>query len=295
MNNYRGAYTAIVTPFTQSGAVDEEALRALVEAQIAGGIDGIVPCGTTGESPTLSHEEHNHVVELTVKFVAGRCKVIAGTGSNSTAEAIELTREAQRAGADASPQVAPYYNKPTQEGLYQHFRAIAEQGGLPIIIYDIPGRTGVGVSIDTITRLRRDLPERVIGLKEATGTTDRISQLRALVGDDFAILSGDDSLTLPMMSVGADGGISVASNPLPREVSDMVHAALEGNFARARELHTQLAPAFKDLFIETNPIPIKAALAMAGRIQETYRLPLSPMAAANRARLEATLRKGGFL
>jgi len=295
MNNYRGAYTAIVTPFTQNGAVDEEALRALIEAQIAGGIDGIVPCGTTGESPTLSHEEHNHVVELTVKFVAGRCKVIAGTGSNSTAEAIELTQEAQRAGADASLQVAPYYNKPTQEGLYQHFRAVAEQGGLPILIYDIPGRTGVGVSIDTITRLRRDLPERVIGLKEATGTTDRISQLRALVGDDFAILSGDDSLTLPMMSVGADGVISVASNLLPREVSDMVHAALDADFVQARELHMRLAPAFKDLFIETNPIPIKAAMAMAGRIQETYRLPLSPMAAANRARLEETLRKGGFL
>ena len=292
---YRGAYTAIVTPFAADGTIDEEALRALIEAQIEGGIDGIVPVGTTGESPTLSHEEHNRVVELTVQFVNGRCKVIAGTGSNSTDEAIQLTQEAKRAGADATLQVVPYYNKPTQEGLYQHFRAIAEQGGLPVIIYDIPGRTGVGIAIDTIVRLRRDLPAGIVGLKEATGTTERISPLRALLGDDFSILSGDDSLTLPMMSVGADGVISVASNILPRQVRDMVHAALEGDFAKARELHASLSPVFKDLFIETNPIPVKAALAMAGLIQETYRLPLTPMSAANRTRLEATLRKFGYL
>ena len=292
---YRGAYTAIITPFATDGTIDEEALRALIEAQIEGGIDGIVPVGTTGESPTLSHEEHNRVVELTVQFVNGRCKVIAGTGSNSTDEAIQLTQEAKRAGADATLQVVPYYNKPTQEGLYQHFRAIAEQGGLPVIIYDIPGRTGVSVAIDTIVRLRRDLPAGIVGLKEATGTTERISTLRALLGNDFSILSGDDSLTLPMMSVGADGVISVASNILPRQVRDMVHAALDGNFVRARELHASLSPVFKDLFIETNPIPVKAALAMAGRIQETYRLPLTPMNAANRARLEATLRTFGFL
>ena len=292
---YRGAYTAIVTPFAVDGTIDEAALQALIEAQIEGGIDGLVPVGTTGESPTLSHEEHNRVVELTVKFVNGRCKVIAGTGSNSTDEAIQLTQEAKRAGADATLQVVPYYNKPTQEGLYQHFRAVAEQGGLPVIIYDIPGRTGVGVSIDTIVRLRRDLPAGIVGLKEATGTTERISPLRALLGNDFSILSGDDSLTLPMMSVGADGVISVASNILPRQVRDMVHAALDGNFAGARELHVSLSPVFKDLFIETNPIPVKAALAMAGRVQEIYRLPLTPMSAANRARLEQTLRTFGFL
>lgn len=292
---YRGAYTAIVTPFAADGTIDEAALRALIEAQIEGGIDGIVPVGTTGESPTLSHEEHNRVVELTVKFVNGRCKVIAGTGSNSTDEAIQLTQEAKRAGADATLQVAPYYNKPTQEGLYQHFRAIAEQGGLPVIIYDIPGRTGVSVSIDTLVRLHNDLPQGIVGLKEATGTTDRISTLRALLGNDFSILSGDDSLTLPMMSVGADGVISVASNILPRQVRDMVHAALEGNFGQAREIHASLSPVFKDLFIETNPIPVKAALAMAGRIQETYRPPLTPMGAANRARLEQTLRTFGYL
>ena len=291
----RGAYTAIVTPFTADGVVDEEALRTLVEAQIVGGIDGIVPCGTTGESPTLSHEEHIHVIELVVQFVNGRCAVIAGTGSNSTQEAIELTQEAKRVGANASLQVSPYYNKPTQEGLYQHFRKIAEEGGLPIIIYDIPGRCGVGVAIDTLVRLRNDLPQQVIGLKEATGTTERIATLRALLGKDFSILSGDDSLTLPMMSLGADGVISVASNIVPREVRDMVHAALDGDFSRAREVNARLTPVFKDLFIETNPIPVKAALAMAGRIQETYRLPMTRMGEQNRARLEATLRKVGFL
>ncbi|OGG53167.1 4-hydroxy-tetrahydrodipicolinate synthase [Candidatus Kaiserbacteria bacterium RIFCSPLOWO2_12_FULL_53_8] len=293
--NYRGAYTALVTPFTTTGEVDEETLRTLVEAQIEGGIDGIVPCGTTGESPTLSHEEHNRVVELVVKFVNGRCKVIAGTGSNSTDEAIQLTREAEAAGASASLQVVPYYNKPTQEGLYQHFRAIAEQGGLPIIIYDIPGRTGVGIALETIVRLRTDLPQSIIGVKEATGTTERIAPLRARLGDEFSILSGDDSLTLPMMSLGADGVISVASNVVPREVREMVHTALDGNFAEARAMNARLAPIFKDLFIETNPIPVKAALAMGGRLQEIYRLPLTPMAVANRARLEETLRKVGYL
>ena len=291
---YRGAYTAIVTPFIADGAVDEAALRALVEAQVEGGINGLVPCGTTGESPTLSHEEHIRVVELVVQFANGRVPVIAGTGSNSTDEAVELTREAKEAGASASLQVVPYYNKPTQEGLYQHFRRIAEEGGLPIIVYDIPGRTGVGVAIDTLARLRRDIPERVIGLKEATGTTERIAQLRSLLGSDFAILSGDDSLTLPMMSLGADGVISVASNIVPREVREMVHAALGGDFAQARELNARLAPLFKDLFIETNPIPVKAALAMMGRIQETYRLPLVPMAAASRAKLQQTLTAFGL-
>ena len=291
---YRGAYTAIVTPFIADGAVDEAALRALVEAQVEGGINGLVPCGTTGESPTLSHEEHIRVVELVVQFANGRVPVIAGTGSNSTDEAVELTRETQAVGAEASLQVSPYYNKPTQEGLYRHFRRIAEEGGLPIIVYDIPGRTGVGVAIDTLARLRRDIPERVIGLKEATGTTERIAQLRSLLGSDFAILSGDDSLTLPMMSLGADGVISVASNIVPREVREMVHAALGGDFAQARELNARLAPLFKDLFIETNPIPVKAALAMMGRIQETYRLPLVPMAAASRAKLQQTLTAFGL-
>jgi len=292
---FTGAYTAIVTPFTKSGTVDEPRLRDLVEFQIAHGIDGLVPCGTTGESPTLSHEEHNRVIELTVAFAAKRCKIIAGTGSNCTDEAITLTKHAKDAGADASLQVSPYYNKPTQAGLYAHFRAIAESAGLPIIIYNIPGRCGVDVANDTIARLRRDLPQLVVGLKEATGSVDRVSQIRALVDKDFSILSGDDSLTLPMMAVGAAGVISVASNIVPREVSDMVHAAQQGDFAKAGQLHAKLFPLFKDLFIETNPIPIKAALAMAGRIEETYRLPLVPMAEQNRNQLRKTLTALGLI
>jgi 4-hydroxy-tetrahydrodipicolinate synthase len=286
---FSGAYTALVTPFTKSGAVDEARLRGLVETQIRNGIDGLVPCGTTGESPTLTHEEHNHVIELVVKFAARRCKVIAGTGSNSTDEAIFMTQHAKKVGADATLQVAPYYNKPTQAGLYQHFRTIAEEGGLPVIIYNIPGRTGVDVSNDTMAKLHRDLPDKIVGLKEATGNVDRVSQMRTLVGREFCIVSGDDSLTLPMMSVGAAGVISVASNVIPKEVTDMVHAALKGDFERAGRIHTKLFPLFKDLFIETNPIPVKAALAMMGQIEEKYRLPLVPMNESNKSQLKKTL------
>ena len=287
---FTGTYTALVTPFTKSGAVDEVRLRELVETQISSGVDGIVPCGTTGESPTLSHEEHDHVIALAVKFAAKRCKVIAGTGSNATDEAIALTRHAAKTGADASLQVVPYYNKPTQAGLYAHFRAIAEAvPELPMILYNIPGRCGVDMANDTIVRLRRDLPKQVVGLKEATGQVDRVSPIRALVDKDFAILSGDDSLTLPMMSVGAVGVISVASNIVPREVTELTHAVLEGDFVSAARIHAKLLPLFKDLFIETNPVPIKAALAMAGQIEETYRLPLVPMAENNRAQLKKTL------
>jgi 4-hydroxy-tetrahydrodipicolinate synthase len=286
---FTGTYTALVTPFTKDGKVDEPRLRHLVEQQIAAGVDGLSPCGTTGESPTLDHEEHNHVIELVVKFVAKRCKVIAGTGSNSTDEAVFMTQHAKKAGADASLQVAPYYNKPTQAGLYAHFRAIAEQADMPLILYNVPGRCAVDISNDTIARLRRDLPRHIVGLKEATGVVDRVSQLRGLVDCEFCILSGDDSLTLPMMSVGAVGVISVASNILPREVTEMTHAALKGDFERAGRIHAKFFPIFKDLFIETNPIPVKAAMAMMGLIEEAYRLPLVPMSDANRAQLKKTL------
>jgi len=286
---FTGAYTAIVTPFTKNGKVDEPRLRDLVEFQIDGGVDGIVPCGTTGESPTLDHAEHEHVVELTVKFVAKRCKVIAGTGSNSTDEAIVMTKHAKEAGADASLQVAPYYNKPTQAGLYAHFRAIAEASELPMILYNIPGRCGVDIANDTMARLRRDLPKLVVGLKEATGNVDRVSQMRQLVDKDFSILSGDDSLTLPMMAVGAVGVISVASNVIPREVTELTHAVLKGDFVKAGQIHSKVFPLLKDLFIETNPTPVKAALAMMGKIEETYRLPLVPMADNNKAQLRKTL------
>jgi 4-hydroxy-tetrahydrodipicolinate synthase len=286
---FTGTYTALITPFTKDGKIDEPRLRQLVEQQIAAGIDGLVPCGTTGESPTLDHEEHNHVIELVVKFAAKRCAVIAGTGSNSTVEAVFMTQYAKKVGADASLQVAPYYNKPTQAGLYAHFRAIAEQADIPLILYNIPGRCGVDIANDTIARLRRDLPKHIVGLKEATGVVDRVSQLRTLVDRDFCILSGDDSLTLPMMSVGAVGVISVVSNMLPRELTEMTHAALKGDFERAGRIHTKLFPLFKDLFIETNPTPLKAAMAMMGLCEETYRLPLVPMSDVNRAQLRKTL------
>jgi 4-hydroxy-tetrahydrodipicolinate synthase len=286
---FTGCYTALVTPFTKNGAVDEARLKDLVEAQIAGGVDGLVPCGTTGESPTLSHEEHNRVIELVVKFAAGRCKIIAGTGSNSTDEAIQMTAHAKKAGADASLQVAPYYNKPTQAGLYAHFRAIAEACDIPLILYNIPGRCGVDIANETMAHLRRDLPKHIVGLKEATGNVDRVSQMRALVDREFSILSGDDSLTLAMMAIGAQGVISVASNVVPREVTDLTHAALKGDYKRAGQIHAKLFPLFKDLFIETNPVPVKAALALAGKIEETYRLPLVPMAENNKAQLKKTL------
>jgi 4-hydroxy-tetrahydrodipicolinate synthase len=292
---FTGTHTALVTPFTTDGKVDEPRLRQIVEQQIAAGIDGLVPCGTTGESPTLSHEEHNHVIALVVKFAAKRCKVIAGTGSNSTDEAIFMTQNAKKVGADASLQVAPYYNKPSQAGLYAHFRAIAEAVEIPLILYNIPGRCGVDISNDTMARLRRDLPQYIVGLKEATGVVDRVSQLRGMVDREFCILSGDDSLTLPMMSVGAVGVISVVSNVIPRELTEMTHAALKGDFERAGRIHAKLFPLFKDLFIETNPVPVKAAMAMMGLIEETYRLPLVPLADANRVQLKKTLQALGLV
>jgi 4-hydroxy-tetrahydrodipicolinate synthase len=292
---FTGTYTALVTPFTKAGAIDEPRLRQVVEQQIAAGIDGLVPCGTTGESPTLDHEEHNHVIELVVKFAAKRCKVIAGTGSNSTAEAIFMTQHAKKVGADASLQVAPYYNKPSQAGLYAHFSEIAKRTQIPLVLYNIPGRCGVDISNETIARLRADLSQWIVGLKEATGIIDRVSQLRGMVDREFCILSGDDSLTLPMMSVGAVGVVSVVSNAIPREVTEMTHAALKGDFERAGRIHAKLFPIFKDLFLETNPVPIKAAMAMMGLIEESYRLPLVPMSDANRAQLKKTLQALGLV
>jgi 4-hydroxy-tetrahydrodipicolinate synthase len=284
---FAGTYTAIVTPF-KSGGVDETALNRLIQLQIRGGVDGIVPVGTTGESPTVDIEEHIRVIELSVKFSRGKIKVIAGTGANSTSEAIHLTREAEKVGADGSLQVAPYYNKPTQEGLFQHFRAIARATKLPIVLYSIPGRCGVEIGVETVRRLAREC-KNIIGIKEAGGSADRVSALRAALGPKFTILSGDDSLTLPFMAVSAQGVISVASNVVPREVAQMVDAFTRGQIRKASQLHAELYPLFKDLFIETNPVPVKAALAMMGLIAEEYRLPLVPMNAANRAKLKATL------
>ena len=288
---FTGTYTAIVTPF-HAGEVDEAALKNLIQLQIKGGVDGIVPVGTTGESPTLDYDEHIQVIESAVKFAAGKTKVLAGTGANSTTEAIYLTKAAEDAGADGSLQVAPYYNKPTQEGLYQHFAVVAKSTRLPIILYSIPGRCGVEIGVDTTRRLARDF-KNIVGIKEAGGTPERVSQLRATLGPQFTILSGDDSLTLPFMAVGAQGVISVASNIVPREVVAMVNAFSEGKLAAAQKIHHRLYPLFKDLFIETNPVPVKAALAMLGQIAEEYRLPLVPMNAANRAQLRSTMKACG--
>jgi len=285
---FRGTYTAIVTPF-RDGALDEPAFTRLIEWQIESGITGIVPVGTTGESPTLDHAEHTRVIELTVQTARGRCKVIGGTGSNSTDEAISLTTEAEKAGADAALLVAPYYNKPTQEGLFRHYQAIAARTKLPIILYSIPGRCGVEIGVDTVVRLARECPN-IVSIKEAGGSVDRVSQLRAALPAGFTILSGDDSLTLAFMSVGAEGVISVASNIIPREVVQMVQAFTEGRAAEARELHARFYALFRDLFIETSPIPIKTALGLAGRISAEFRLPLCEMTPANAAKLLATLR-----
>jgi 4-hydroxy-tetrahydrodipicolinate synthase len=288
---FTGTYTAIVTPFRQ-GQIDEPALKRLIALQVRGGVEGIVPVGTTGESPTLDYDEHLRVIELSVKFAAGRVQVMAGTGGNSTKEAIYLTQHAEKLGADGSLQVAPYYNKPTQEGVYQHFRAVARATRLPLVLYSIPGRCGIEIAVDTVKRLAADC-RNIVGIKEAGGNADRVSQLRAALGPKFTILSGDDSLTLPFMSVGAQGVVSVASNVIPREVANMVRAFAAGRPAAALKLHAKLYPLFKDLFIESNPAPVKAALAMQGLIAEELRLPLVPISQQNRAVLRATLKACG--
>ena len=290
---FTGTYTAIVTPF-KNGALDGAALKRLINLQIKAGVDGIVPVGTTGESPTVDYEEHLDIIALTVKLAAHKVKVLAGTGGNSTSEAVYLTREAEKIGADGSLQVAPYYNKPSQEGLFQHFRAIARETKLPIVLYSIPGRCGIEIGVETVRRLAAEC-KNIIGIKEAGGSCDRVSQLRVALGPKFTILSGDDSLTLPFMAVGAQGVISVASNVIPREVSRMVSAFARGDAKQASQLHAKFYPVFKDLFLETNPVPVKAALAMMGLIAEEYRLPLVKMSDANRARLKATLKACGLL
>ena len=290
---FTGTYTAIVTPF-KDGRLDEAAFERLVNAQIDGGVEGVVPVGTTGESPTVDYEEHIHIIALAVKFAAGRIKVIAGTGGNSTKEAVYLTQEAEKTGADGSLQVAPYYNKPSPEGLFQHFREVAAHTRLPLVLYSIPGRCGVEIGVETVKRLAQEC-QNIVGLKEAGGNPDRVSQLRAVLPPRFDILSGDDGLTLSFMAVGAQEVISVASNVIPRQVVQMVRAFAAGQPKAALELHQKYYPLFKDLFIETNPVPVKAALAMLGQIQEEYRLPLVPLSPKNRQTLQATLIACGLL
>jgi 4-hydroxy-tetrahydrodipicolinate synthase len=290
---FTGTYTAIVTPF-RDGKIDDPAFERLVEFQIKGGVDGIVPAGTTGESSTLGFQENIDIIARAVKFARGKIKIIAGTGANSTAEAIYLTRAAEEAGADASLQVAPYYNRPTQEGLYQHFKAVARATNLPIVLYNIPGRCGVEIAIDTVKRLK-DSCKNIVAIKESAGSCDRVSQLRAALEREFVVLSGDDSLTLAFMAVGAQGVISVASNIIPREISQMVKLFRSGKAAAALRIHEKFYPLIKDLFIETNPIPVKAAMAMMRLISEEYRLPLVSMHSAHRNTLHATMKRCGIL
>jgi 4-hydroxy-tetrahydrodipicolinate synthase len=290
---FQGSIVALVTPF-RGGKVDEAKLRELVEMHVAQGTDGIVPCGTTGESPTLSHDEHKRVVEIVIEAARGRLSVIAGTGSNATAEAIDLTAHAKKAGATGALVVNPYYNRPTQEGLYRHFRAVAEAVDIPILVYNIAGRTAVNVETDTMVRLAKDCPN-IVGVKEASGSLDQMTQVILACGPDFSVLSGDDNITLPLMSVGGRGVISVIANIVPRETAEMTHAALAGDWKLARELHLKLFPLARAMFIETNPIPVKEAMGMMGVLEPKFRLPMCPMGGANRERLRAVLVQHGLI
>ena len=289
---FRGAITALVTPF-RNGRLDEEAYRELIDWQIRQGVDGIVPCGTTGESATLSHEEHNRVIDIAVDEARGRVPVIAGTGSNSTAEAIRLTRHAKEAGADGALLITPYYNKPTQEGLYQHYRRVAEETKFPLILYNVPSRTGVNLLPETVARLA-GIPD-VVGIKEATGDLRQVSEVLEKCGDRISVLSGDDFTVLPLLCLGGRGVISVVSNVAPADMAGMVRAFNDGDLAGARELHFRLMPLARAMFLETNPVPVKTALALMGRIALEVRLPLYEMTPENRARLEGVLRSYGLL
>jgi 4-hydroxy-tetrahydrodipicolinate synthase len=283
---FTGVITALVTPL-RNGGLDEEALRKLVDEQIAAGIDGLVPVGTTGESPTLDHEEHLRVIKIVVEQARKRVPVIAGTGGNSTREAIELSREAKSLGADGMLQVTPYYNKPTQDGLYRHFKAIVEAAPLPTVLYNVPGRTACDLLPDTVARLC-EIPQ-IVAIKEATGNLQRASQILTKVGDRLIVLSGDDATAFPLFAVGARGVISVVSNVAPAEFSAMWDAFAAGKWIEARNLHNRLFPLLEGLFVETNPIPVKAALAMMGRIADEIRPPLYPLAGANREKVRKIL------
>jgi 4-hydroxy-tetrahydrodipicolinate synthase len=291
----RGCATALVTPFTSSGAVDEQRLRSLVERQIAGGVKLLVPCGTTGESVTMSGEEDRRVIGITLEASRGRARVIAGTGSNSTASAIEYSLSARSIGADAVLVVAPYYNKPTQEGLYAHFRAVAEAvGDLPVVLYNVPGRTACNLAAATSLRLAREV-ENISAVKEASGDLSQIMAILRGRPSDFYVLSGDDAMTMAMIALGADGLISVASNEAPDLMSRMVELALEGEWAQARELHYRLLPLMEVNFIESSPGPVKAALAMMNLVEENFRLPLVPISEKSRERVREVLVELGLL
>src|SRR6266478_3677185 len=286
---FRGTFTALVTPF-RDGAIDTSAFEKLIEAQIAAGITGIVAVGTTGESPTLSLEEREQLIRLSVTTANKRCQVLAGTGSNATHHAVRDTKTAEKLGVDAALLVAPYYNKPSQEGLFRHFKAIAEAASLPIMLYNIPGRCGVDIISDTVARLAKEC-RNIVSIKEASGSVERVGELRRRLPDAFTILSGDDSLTLPFMAVGAVGVVSVAANLFPSEVCGLARACESGDLKSAEKSHRKLLPLFKDLFIEPNPVPVKTALGWRGAMLGEVRLPLCEMTAANQAHLRKTLQE----
>jgi 4-hydroxy-tetrahydrodipicolinate synthase len=289
---FKGSMVAIVTPF-KNGKVDEKALGELIEFHIKSGTDVIVPCGTTGESATLSHEEHHRVVELTVKTVNKRVPVVAGAGSNSTSETVELANYAKKAGADGALLITPYYNKPTQEGLYQHFKKVAESVDIPIVLYNVPGRTSVNMLPATVARLRAI--KNIVGIKEATGDMKQASELIRLCGKDFDVISGDDFTTLPLLHLGGVGAISVTANVAPADAAGMFDAFFAGNMGEALRLHYKMEPLHGAMFIETNPIPVKTSLALMGKISEEFRLPLCPMADANKEKLKKTLKDYGLI
>jgi 4-hydroxy-tetrahydrodipicolinate synthase len=300
---FEGSLVAIVTPFSAKGGsasggkklvLDEKKYAELIEFQIKNGTAGIVPCGTTGESPTLTFEEHDRVIELTVEIVNKRVPVIAGTGSNSTEEAIMLTKHAEKVGADASLQVSPYYNRPTQKGLYLHFKAIADAVKIPIILYNIAGRTGVNIEPETMAKMANDC-KNIIGVKEASGSLDQMSRIRQICPKNFLLISGDDSLTLPLMAIGGIGVISVVANIVPRDVANMVSEFGKGNVKKAEEIHYKLLPLTKAMFIETNPIPVKTAMGLLGMCNPDLRLPLCTMSDENLAKLKTALRDYGLL
>jgi 4-hydroxy-tetrahydrodipicolinate synthase len=293
MTQFKGAFVAIVTPFSD-GKIDEKELIDLIEFQIAGGTNGIVPCGTTGEAATMSHEEHHRVVELTIKTVNGRVPVVAGTGSNSTAETIELTRHAKESGADGALVITPYYNKPSQEGLYQHFKAVAEAAELPIILYNVPSRTSVNMLPSTVARCAQ-IPN-IVGIKEATGDLNQISEVIRLCPDDFTVLSGDDFTSMATVAIGGKGVISVTSNVAPADMSNLMAAALEGDFAKARQIHYKMFPLFQAMFFDTNPVPAKTTLALMGKIKAANpRLPISEMNEAALARMKKVIAEYGLI
>jgi 4-hydroxy-tetrahydrodipicolinate synthase len=289
---FTGALSAIVTPFSD-GAIDEIALRDLIEWQIGAGIQGIVPCGSTGESATLSHAEHEQVIKIAIEQARKRVPVVAGTGSNSTAEAIRLTAAAREMGADAALLISPYYNKPTQDGIYKHYKMIAQSVDLPLLMYNIPGRTGSNIMPETMARLCEI--RNIVGVKEASGSMDQISDIRRLCGDRLTILSGDDSATLPLLALGAKGVIAVITNIVPREMVELVASALEGNFGRARDLHYRMLPLMRALFLETNPIPIKHAMSLLKRCTAEVRMPLTPMSPPAADKLKAVMKEAMLL